>query len=137
MRKHTRLAIGLAAILLFGVSTAYSVSQTVSMYAQNTMGANPQEEVSGRQTTPLVVMYTTRVCPYCEMATRLLNSRGVTQIQKIAVDTDPAKRDEMIEKTGRRTVPQIFIGDVHVGGYDDLAKLDREGKLLELLQPSD
>ncbi len=81
-----------------------------------------------------IVMYTTQVCPYCEMATRLLKSRGVTKIQKIAIDTDPAKRDEMIEKTGRRTVPQIFIGDVHVGGYDDLAKLDREGKLLELLQ---
>ncbi len=81
-----------------------------------------------------IVMYTTRVCPYCEMATRLLISRGATEIQKIAVDTDPAKRDEMIEKTGRRTVPQIFIGDVHVGGYDDLAKLDREGKLLGLLQ---
>ncbi len=81
-----------------------------------------------------IVMYTTQVCPYCEMAARLLKSRGVTKIQKIAVDTDPAKRDEMIEKTGRRTVPQIFIGDVHVGGYDDLAKLDREGKLLELLQ---
>ncbi len=137
MRKHARLAIGLAAILLFSVSTAYSVSQTVSMYAQNTMSANTQEKVSERQTTPLVVMYTTHVCPYCVMATRLLKSRGVKKIQKIAVDTDPVKRDEMIKKTGRRTVPQIFIGKVHVGGYDDLAKLDREGKLLELLQPLD
>jgi len=85
--------------------------------------------------TALVQMYVTRVCPYGEMATRLLSSRGVDNIERISIDTDTARRDEMIERTGRRTVPQIFIGDLHVGGYDDLAKLDREQKLLQLLQP--
>ena len=80
-----------------------------------------------------VKMYCTAVCPYCVMAERLLKSKGVTEIEKIRVDLDPAKRAEMMEKTGRRTVPQIYIMDYHVGGYDDLAALDRAGKLNELL----
>jgi glutaredoxin 3 len=80
-----------------------------------------------------VVMYTTAVCPYCQRAELLLKSRGVESIDKIRIDLDPARRDEMIEKTGRRTVPQIFIGDRHVGGFDDLAALDREGGLAPLL----
>jgi glutaredoxin 3 len=67
------------------------------------------------------------------MAERMLRSRGVKEIEKIRVDLDPAKRTEMMEKTGRRTVPQIFIGDTHVGGYDDLAKLDRSDGLVKLL----
>lgn len=83
--------------------------------------------------TAAVVMYSTAVCPYCQRAEMLLQSRGVTAIEKIRVDLDPARRDEMIEKTGRRTVPQIFIGDTHVGGFDDLSALDRDGKLTPLL----
>ncbi len=79
-------------------------------------------------------MYCTAVCPYCVMAERLLKSKGVTEIEKIRVDLDPAIRAEMVEKTGRRTVPQIYIMDYHVGGYDDLAALDRAGKLNELLE---
>ena len=78
------------------------------------------------------LMYTTAVCPYCQMAERLLRSKGV-EIEKVRVDLEPARRVEMMEKTGRRTVPQIYIGETHVGGYDDLAALDRAGKLDPLL----
>jgi glutaredoxin 3 len=80
-----------------------------------------------------VVMYSTAVCPYCQRAEMLLKQRGVTEIEKIRIDLDPSARDAMIEKTGRRTVPQIFIGERHVGGFDDLAALDREGGLVPLL----
>lgn len=80
-----------------------------------------------------VRMYSTRVCPYCQMAERLLRSKGVSEIEKILIDVDPAQRAEMMEKTGRRTVPQIYVGDTHVGGYDDLAALDRAGGLDTLL----
>jgi glutaredoxin 3 len=82
-----------------------------------------------------VTMYSTGVCPYCIRAEQLLNSKGVTVIEKIRVDLDPQQRAIMMEKTGRRTVPQIYIGDTHVGGFDDLAALDREGKLDPLLNP--
>ncbi|MEK8044973.1 MAG: glutaredoxin 3 [Burkholderiales bacterium PBB6] len=81
-----------------------------------------------------VVMYTTQVCPYCVRAKSLLKQRGVEAIEEIRVDTDPAQRDRMIELTGRRTVPQIFIGDTHVGGCDDLMALDQKGSLMPLLQ---
>jgi glutaredoxin 3 len=81
-----------------------------------------------------VTMYATAICPYCVQAERLLKSKGVTAITKIRVDEDPARRDEMIARTGRRTVPQIYIGDTHVGGYDDLAALERAGKLAPLLE---
>ena len=80
-----------------------------------------------------VVMYSTAVCPYCQRAEMLLKARGVTEIEKVRIDLDPSRRDEMVEKTGRRTVPQIFIGGTHVGGFDDLSALDREGKLTPLL----
>ncbi len=80
-----------------------------------------------------VRMYSTAVCPYCNMAERLLKSKGVDEIEKIRVDLEPEQRVLMMEKTGRRTVPQIYIGDVHVGGFDDLSALDREGKLDPLL----
>ncbi|WON73312.1 glutaredoxin 3 [Nitrosospira sp. Is2] len=80
-----------------------------------------------------VVMYSTAFCPYCIMAERLLLARGVTEIEKIRIDLEPAKRAEMMEKTGRRTVPQIYIGETHVGGYDDLAMLDRKDGLVKLL----
>jgi glutaredoxin 3 len=83
-----------------------------------------------------VTMYSTAVCPYCQRAEMLLKQRGVTEIDKIRIDLDPAQRDEMVAKTGRRTVPQIFIGQTHVGGFDDLAALDREGGLASLLQQS-
>lgn len=83
---------------------------------------------------PKVRMYTTAVCPYCHNAERLLRAKGVTEIEKIRVDVDPARRVEMMERTGRRTVPQIFIGDTHVGGFDDLAALDHSGKLDPLLR---
>jgi len=78
-------------------------------------------------------MYSTGVCPFCQMAERLLRSKGVAVIDKIRVDLEPERRVEMMEKTGRRTVPQIYIGETHVGGYDDLAALERGGKLDELL----
>lgn len=78
-------------------------------------------------------MYTTGVCPYCVMAERLLVSKGVA-IDKVRVDLEPVRRAEMMEKTGRRTVPQIYIGETHVGGYDELAALDRAGKLDTLLK---
>jgi glutaredoxin 3 len=80
-----------------------------------------------------VTMYATAVCPYCIAAERLLKGKGVTDIQKIRVDLDPAQRAVMMEKTGRRTVPQIYIGETHVGGFDDLAALDHAGKLDALL----
>jgi glutaredoxin 3 len=80
-----------------------------------------------------VRMYSTQVCPYCQMAERLLRSKGVTELEKILIDKDPVQRAEMMEKTGRRTVPQIYIGDTHVGGYDDLVALDRAGGLDPLL----
>jgi glutaredoxin 3 len=80
-----------------------------------------------------VVMYSTAVCPYCQRAEMLLKQRGVSEIEKIRIDLDSAQRDQMIAKTGRKTVPQIFIGDRHVGGFDDLAALDREGGLVPLL----
>jgi glutaredoxin 3 len=81
-----------------------------------------------------VKMYTTGVCPYCQMAERLLTSKGVAEIDKVRVDLEPARRAEMMERTGRRTVPQIYIGETHVGGYDELAALERAGKLDELLR---
>lgn len=83
---------------------------------------------------PRVVMYATAVCPYCVRAEALLRRKGVTDIEKIRVDLDPAKRAEMaIHVPGARTVPQIFIGDTHVGGCDDLHELDRQGRLDPLL----
>ncbi|HRF29561.1 MAG: hypothetical protein RLZZ300_1560 [Pseudomonadota bacterium] len=83
--------------------------------------------------TAHVLMYTTAVCPYCIRAKKLLAERGVTQIEEVRVDLDPERRDEMMLKTKQRTVPQIFIGDTHVGGCDDLHALDRAGKLKPLL----
>ncbi len=80
-----------------------------------------------------IVMYSTGVCPFCNMAERLLLSKGVAEIDKVRIDLDPARREEMIQRTGRRTVPQIYIGDTHVGGFDDLSALDRAGKLAPLL----
>ena len=83
--------------------------------------------------TTSVRMYSTAVCPFCVMAERLLRSRGVTDIEKIRIDLDPSARADMMAKTGRRTVPQIYIGEHHVGGYDELAALDRHGELTTLL----
>lgn len=81
-----------------------------------------------------VSMYCTAVCPYCQMAERLLRTKGVATIEKIRVDLEPARRAEMMKRTGRRTVPQIYIGDTHVGGFDDLAALDAAGGLDPLLK---
>ena len=78
-------------------------------------------------------MYSTKVCPYCVMAEKLLQKKGIQNIEKILIDRDPAQREVMMTRTGRRTVPQIYIGDTHVGGFDDLAALDRAGKLDALL----
>ena len=84
---------------------------------------------------PKILMYATAVCPYCVRAEGLLRRKGVTEIEKVRIDTDPIRRDEMMERTGgRRTVPQIYIGDYHVGGCDDLFALDHEGKLEPLLR---
>ncbi len=82
---------------------------------------------------PDVTMYCTAICPYCIAAERLLRAKGVVDIRKIRVDIEPALRTEMTERTGRRTVPQIYIDDFHVGGFDDLSALDREGRLVPLL----
>ena len=82
---------------------------------------------------PSVLMYTSRVCPYCQRAKALLERRGVTAIDEVRIDLEPAQRTRMIELTGRRTVPQIFIGDTHVGGCDDLIALDQRGGLAPLL----
>ena len=80
-----------------------------------------------------VLMYTTLVCPYCQRAKQLLKARGVEAIEEVRIDQDPAQLQDMMERTGRRTVPQIFIGDTHVGGCDDLIALDQRGGLTPLL----
>ncbi|TFH11295.1 MAG: glutaredoxin 3 [Nitrosomonadales bacterium] len=80
-----------------------------------------------------IVMYSTGFCPYCIMAEKLLRSKGVEEIERIRVDLEPARRIEMLEKTGRRSVPQIYIGETHIGGYDDLAMLNRNNELVKLL----
>ena len=80
-----------------------------------------------------VTMYATGVCPFCLMAERLLKSKGVSDIEKVRVDLEPQRREEMMQRTGRRTVPQIYVGERHVGRYDDLAALDRAGGLDPLL----
>ena len=82
---------------------------------------------------PTILMYTTATCPFCIRAEQLLRARGVVEIEKVRIDEDTARLDEMIEKTGRRTVPQIFIGNTHVGGCDDLIALDQAGKLVPML----
>ncbi len=82
---------------------------------------------------PPVKMYTTAVCPYCVRAKQFLKSKGVDSIEEVRVDLDPQARDTMMQSTGRRTVPQIFIGDTHVGGCDDLLALDASGGLAPLL----
>jgi len=83
--------------------------------------------------TPKVLMYSTAMCPYCVRAETYLRAKGVTDIDKVRVDLDPARRVEMMQRTGRRTVPQIYIGERHVGGYEDLVALDRAGGLATLL----
>ena len=85
-------------------------------------------------TMQAVKMYTTQVCPYCQRAKALLKQRGVSEIEEVRIDLDPVQREHMMSTTGRRTVPQIFIGNTHVGGCDDLMALDQRGGLLPLLQ---
>jgi glutaredoxin 3 len=80
-----------------------------------------------------IMMYSTEICPFCVRAERLLRAKGVEAIAKVRVDLEPERRLEMVQKTGRRTVPQIYIGELHVGGYDDLVALDRAGRLEPLL----
>ena len=82
---------------------------------------------------PLITMYSTAACPYCVRAEKLLRAKGVTEIEKIRVDLDSSRRTEMMERTGRRTVPQIFIGDTYVGGCDELYDLEHQGRLNDLL----
>ena len=79
------------------------------------------------------MMYSTGGCSYCDMAEKLLRSKGVAKIEKVRVDLDPARREEMMQKTGRRTVPQIYIGESYVGGFDDLAELEKAGGLDAML----
>ncbi len=88
------------------------------------------------ETNARVRMYSTAVCPFCVMAERLLRSKGVAEIEKVRIDLDPAARQDMMQRTGRRTVPQIYIGERYVGGYDELAALDRAGQLVPLLSPA-
>lgn len=80
-----------------------------------------------------IVIYSTQFCPYCVMAEKLLLSKGADKIEKVRIDLEPERRTEMLEKTGRRTVPQIYIGEIHVGGYDDLAILNKNNELTKLL----
>lgn len=80
-----------------------------------------------------ITIYGTRYCPFCHAAENHLRSKGIAEFRRIPVDTDPVAREEMTRRTGRRTVPQIFIGETHVGGYDDLVELDRRGDLQPLL----
>lgn len=82
---------------------------------------------------PAVTLYSTAYCPYCQMAEKLLQLKGAT-VERIRVDLEPERRAEMMSRTGRRTVPQIYIGDFHVGGYDELAELERAGRLESLLR---
>ena len=82
---------------------------------------------------PVVTMYTMAACPYCLQAERFLKAKGIAEIAKIRVDLDPALRRAMMERTGRRTVPQIYVDDFHVGGYEDLVALDHAGRLAPLL----
>ena len=82
--------------------------------------------------SPTVTMYTTAICPYCNMAKAFLKSQG-REVEEVRVDLDPVIRDNMVAKTKRTSVPQIFVGEVHVGGYDDMMALHRQGKLLPLL----
>lgn len=84
--------------------------------------------------TAHVLMYSTATCPYCVMAERLLKAKGVDEIEKVRIDLDPQQRDAMMQRTGRRTVPQIYIGNTHVGGFDDLSALDHAGGLDMLLK---
>ena len=93
-----------------------------------------ESSTNAAQVESKVVMYSTTVCPYCQMAERLLKARGVEHIEKILIDREPSRRQEMMSRTGRRTVPQVFIGEQHVGGFDDLSALDRQGGLVPLLQ---
>ena len=92
-----------------------------------------KNESAGAKIMARIVMYCTEVCPYCVRAEQLLKRKGVTEIEKIRIDLEPELRIAMVEKTGRRTVPQIFINERHVGGYDDLAELDQAGGLEPLL----
>ena len=94
---------------------------------------NADADTGAKTVDAAVMMYTTACCPYCIQAERLLRARGVQEIAKVRVDLEPALRHEMMVKTGRRTVPQIYIGDTHVGGFEDLVALDRAGKLEPLL----
>jgi glutaredoxin 3 len=96
-------------------------------------GAGPGWNVE--KSVQKVLMYATAVCPYCIRAEQLLRAKGVQELEKIRVDLDPARRDEMMARTGRRTVPQIYIGATHVGGCDDLYALNQAGKLDALLAP--
>jgi glutaredoxin 3 len=84
--------------------------------------------------TPQVLMYMTRACPFCQRAERLLAAKGLTDVARIHVDREPGKRAEMMQKTGRRTVPQIYVGDVYIGGFEELAALDHAGRLEGLLR---
>lgn len=94
----------------------------------------PQTQCGRMESTvPKVLMYATAVCPYCIRAEQLLRAKGVVEIEKIRVDLEPARRNEMMVRTGRHTVPQIYIGDTHVGGCDDLYALNQAGKLDALL----
>jgi glutaredoxin 3 len=93
------------------------------------------ESTEAKRVTAEVMMYSTAMCPYCNFAERLLRAKGVSDIAKVRVDLEPARRAEMMSKTGRRTVPQIYIGTFHVGGYEDLVALDRAGKLDPMLAP--
>ncbi len=94
----------------------------------------PAHHPEEKEMKPHVRIYATGVCPYCVRAEQLLRNKGVTEFEKIRIDLDPERRNEMMQITGRRTVPQIFIGERHIGGFDDLYALDREGELDTLLQ---
>ena len=99
-------------------------------------GGLSDQKGNSQQMSARVLMYTTAVCPYCIRAKQLLKARGVTEIEEVRIDVDSGRREEMMRKTRRRTVPQIYIGDTHVGGFDELSALDSAGRLRPLLDGS-
>jgi len=115
------------------LSDAGKVQKSTGRRRNRRGGSGLNRKMQGDKRMARVVMYSTMVCPYCQMAERLLRSKGVETIEKIMIDREPGKREEMMSRTGRRTVPQIYIDDRHVGGFDDLSALDRQGGLAPLL----
>jgi glutaredoxin 3 len=116
-----------------GMASRRSSASVAGISAWRACQPSAHHQVLNRSAMSKVLMYSTAVCPYCVRAEQLLTRKGVTDIEKVRVDLEPERREEMMQKTGQRTVPQIYIGETHVGGCDDLYELERQGKLDALL----